>query len=57
MHLILLSKIEAKELNHNIQSLVGIGPGQEDKRVAQGEATQQPACTTRGREGGAMKGR
>jgi len=36
---------------------VGDGLRREDKRAAQGQATQQPASTMRGREGGATRGR
>jgi len=36
---------------------VGNGLRQEDEKAAQGQATQQPASTMRGREGSAMRGR
>jgi len=36
---------------------VGDGLRREDEKAAQGQATQQPASTMRGREGGATKGR
>jgi len=35
---------------------VGDGLRREDKRAAQGQATQQPASMMRGREGGATRG-
>ena len=42
-----------------LRAFNGVGDGlrQEDERAAQGQATQQPASTMRGREGGATRGR
>jgi len=37
-------------------NFVGNGLRREDKRVVKGQATQQPASTMRGREGGATRG-